>query len=343
MTSNKIARGVFSTYRKRAFFALLGLMLLAAASFVPAFPWSARWRHTLKKTIASVEMRVARWRGYEPRLLSISGKVDLPGAEVQALDSRSGWAELADSEGRFVLPDLMWYPDASCEIVVSTDEQNAKLFKITMPREFPDGGLFSIGQLKADQGKDVDLNRLPGITVATYDAYDVENDSYYKRLAEEITAGKQSDEEKVDAINNYLAARFNYDATEPAASPRRVLEQGSQYCGYMSGAMRALLAAVNYRTRAVDMRDGKTPPKTHVVVEVLYAGRWHLYDPTYGIKLRNQDGDVADYKEVRLEPGLIKEDQLTRFEPNRRREIFSLLQAVYSTGYHHFYYFKSFE
>jgi hypothetical protein len=287
-------------------------------------------------------MRLARWRGYEPRLISISGTLDIPGAEVQALDSKSGWAALTDQEGRFILPDLLWYPGASYELVISTSPDKGRLVKTAAPREFPEGGAFNVENLSSNRGKEVDLANLLGANISSQVDSDIENNEYYQTLFDRLTAGKNSDEEKVNAINDYVATKLNYDETQwEPGSPRRVLERGSQYCGHLSTAMAVLLKSGNYRTRMVNVSDGKNPPGTHVVVEVFFGDHWHLYDPTYGITFRGENGEVVGYKEVRLRASyFIREDMLTRFDAKKRSEIASLLRSVYTTGYHHYYCLK---
>ena len=44
---------------------------------------------------------------------------------------------------------------------------------------------------------------------------------------------------------------------------------------------------------------------THVVVEVYYGDGWQLFDPTYGVEFRDSRGEVASYREIRLNPALI--------------------------------------
>lgn len=327
--------------RKRLLYISLLLLLVVTVLCAPPFPWSARFRHKLDRVIVKSEMTLAGWRGYKPRLISISGRVAIPGAQIQAVDSRSGWATLADAKGRFVLPDVMWYPGATYEIVTSTGDDEGWLTKVTAPKQAPESGEFDIGELNLDLANSVPLADLPGINSITYEDYDNANQGYYRDLFDRLTSEKESDEQRIDALDDYVAAKLNYEATQwGPGSPRQVLEQGTQYCGHLSTAMATLLATANYKTRRVNVSDGQNPPGTHVVVEVLYEGQWHLYDPTYGIKFQNREGKVASYKDVRLDPGLIKEDLLTRVEPKKRREVFSLLLGVYGTGYHHFYYFK---
>ncbi|MEK6320653.1 MAG: transglutaminase-like domain-containing protein [Acidobacteriota bacterium] len=330
-----------SRWKRWSILVLLCVSLLVLVLFFPGLPWTGRIRHTLKRTTVKAEMTLARWRGHEPRFISIAGTLKTPGAQVQALDSRSGWATLADRDGRFVLPDVMWYPGAVYELVISNDESAGMLIKVRAPEAFPESGVFSAGELNLSQGSEVELGSLIGVNSSTLEGFDSENSGYYKELFDKLTAGKQSDEEKIGAINDYVASKLNYDETQwELGSARRVLDRGSQFCGHLSNAMETLLAIGGYRTRAVHMSNGKIPPGTHAVVEVFYGGGWHLYDPTFGIKF-TKDGYVASYRDVSLDTSVISEDLFQRFRPKVRREFMALLPGIYETGYHHFYYFKN--
>src|SRR5258706_11420294 len=103
--------------------------------------------------------------------------------------------------------------------------------------------------------------------------------------------------------------------------------------------METLLAIGGYTTRAVHMSDGKKPPGTHAVVEVFYGAGWHLYDPTFGIKF-NKDGEIASYRDVRLDTSVITPVLFQKMRPKVGRQFRELLLGIYETGYHHFYYFK---
>jgi hypothetical protein len=320
---------------------LICLLLLTLALFLPGLPWAARVGHSLRRTIVKAEMTLARWEGHEPRLASIAGRASTPGAEIYAVDSRSGWATLADREGRFLLPDVMWYPRATFELVLTTNGENGKLVRVTGPEKLPADDGFDVEAIDFEQGREVNLSSLPGANALTRMGYDEENARYYKELFDKLTAGSESDDERVNAINEFVAGKLNYEETQwELGSPRRILERGSQYCGHLSEAMATLLATGGYPVRTVNLTDGKNPAGTHVVVEVFYAGAWHLYDPTYGVKFLNKDGSVASYKDVRLDTSVITEDLFLRFKPEKRRELAAWLPTVYNTGFHHFYRFK---
>jgi len=320
---------------------LLCLSLFLLVLFFPGSPWARRIRHSIKRIAISDELKLARWRGHEPRLVSITGQLNAPGLQVQALDSRSGWAALTGGDGKFVVRDVMWYPGASYELVISADEIKGRLIKVRAPETFPVNGVFSVGDLEASGAAEVDLDSLMGVNAITIKDFDFENGDYYKELFDSLTAGKQSDEEKIGAINDFVASKLNYEETRvELGSPRLVLERGSEYCGHLSAAMETLLASGGYRTRAVNVIDDKDPPGTHMVVEVFYDGGWHLYDPTFGVRFHNKDGQVASYKEVRLDTSLITESLFEKFNAGFRRHLMELLPSAYGTGYHHFYYFK---
>jgi hypothetical protein len=329
------------TRSKRSIVVLAAALIFLVAFFFPGLPWSARSRHTFKRVIAKAEIKLAKWRGKEPRLVSIAGRLNAPGAQVDALDSRSGWAALSDRDGRFVLPDVMWYPGASYELVMSTDDSLGRLVKVNAPEEFPENGVFEVGELSIDQGTRVELRSLIGVNSITLEDFDWKNSEYYRELFDKLTAGKRSEEAKIVALNDYVASKLNYDETQwDLGSPRRILDRGSQYCGHLSTALETLLAIGGYQTRAVHMSDGRHPPGTHAVVEVFYGGRWHLYDSTFGLTFRNRDGEVAGYRDVRLDTSLITEDLFEKFNEKVRRNLQELLPAIYQTGYHHFFYFK---
>ena len=299
--------------------------------------WSARTRHTIKKTIAKAEITLERWRGHEPRSISIAGKLNEPGIQIQALDSRSGWATLADESGQFVLPDLIWYPGASYELVISQDQSAGRLIKFTAPKIYPENGVFDVGELNGLQGDSVEIGALAGLTSISREDPERASAGYYKELFEKIVADQSSDEAKMQAVCDYVFSKATPQETPFEMEPREVLEQGSRYCGHLSAAMKALLVAGGYKSRGVNITDGMSPPGTHIVVEVYYDGGWHLYDPTYGVSFRNTDGQIASYKNLRLDRGLISEELFQSVRRKIRHRVVEQIKAMYATGYHHFY------
>jgi transglutaminase superfamily protein len=329
-------------YLKRAAVVLLSLAFLCAVLLLPVFPWSARCRYALNRVVVKAEMRLAKWRGAPPRLVSLSGKVSIPAAQIQAIDSRSGWATLADREGNFILPEVMWYPGASYDLVVTSDAVAARLVRVVAPRTYPATGVLDVGELDLNAGREISLANTLGLNSVTYDNYDHKNEGYYKDLFDSLTAQKQSDQQKIEAINDYVATKLNYEETKPEmGSPRLVLERGSQYCGHLTTAMAAILGAGGYKHRRVTVIDDADRRTSHAVVEVFYEGEWHLFDPTFGVAFKDARERIVNYRDLRLDQSPISEDLFSKFKPKFRRRLLSWMPNVYKTGFHHCYQFKS--
>lgn len=326
-----------SRSKRIALYCLSALLVALLAGLL----FSAKLRHKARRVVIKTEIAFARWRGHPPQLVSLAGNLGIAGAQIQALDSRSGWAALADSEGQFLLLDMTWYPGARYDLILSRDGQTGKVISTTLPQDLSGDRIINLGNLAFDYGKTVDLRDLPGVTTVSYQNYDAANSAFYRDLYAQLTAGKQTDEAIVGAVNDYVATKLNYDEAQwEIGSPRRILETGSRYCGHLSTAMATLLVGGGYKVREIHLSNAQSPPGTHAVVEVFYGGAWHLYDPTYGTVYRHGDGAVASYKELRLDPSAIKEELFQRLPPKQRRTTVTLLLSIFRTGHHHFYCFK---
>src|SRR5215471_3908945 len=294
---------------KRAALAFAVLLISALLLFWPGFSWSASTHHWARRVVVKAEMKFSELRGNPPRLLSLSAESDVPAAEIQALDSHSGLACLADGQGRFVLPDVTWYPGARYDLVATTDGRRGRCLTVDSPYTYPEGGTLRLVNVDFAGGRVVDLAHLPGNNSISYEDYDADNDLFYKQLFDSLTIDRTSDEDRMLAINSYVASKLNYDrSTVKPGSPRKILEEGSEYCGNLTAAMATLLAARDYIVRRIDMSDGGVPPATHAVVEVFYDGGWHLFDPTFGVVYKNSEGKIASYQDLRLKAELISPD-----------------------------------
>ena len=127
---------------RRVGFYLIAALLLA---LVAGLLFSAKLRHQAHRVGVKAEMRLARWRGHAPQLVALAGNVRIAGAQIQALDSRSGWAALSDGAGRFLLLDVDWYPGASYDLVLSTDGQTGRM--ITLRPSPPANNIVELGDL----------------------------------------------------------------------------------------------------------------------------------------------------------------------------------------------------
>jgi hypothetical protein len=320
--------------------AFIVFVLIGAVLFLPVFPWSSRHRHSVHKLIARAEMKIASWRGSTPRLASISGGIGSPGVEIEVLDSRSGWASLSDKEGNFLLPSVMWYPGVSYDLVLQEEAFNVNHFTVTGPRGLAATGLIEVGALSLDRACEISTDELPGSNSISYIDYDSGNSRYYRKVFEEVTAGLNSDEEKLDALNRYVASKLDFEqGAGDFEAARKTLERGSRFCGCLSIALAAIAEAGNYRTRITDAVDGLVSAQGHAATEVFYQGEWHLYDPFLGECFKNKQGRVAGYRELRLDPGLIPAGLLERKRDFHDARL-DWIPSVYASGLHHYYYFK---
>lgn len=326
-------------------FVVFGLLLLFTLTY--GLPWADRCRHVLSRMIIRMEMKVSAWQGVEPKLVSLAGRIivkrprrdSLKGAQVEALDSKSGWASLTNEHGHFVLRDVIWYPSATYKLIVQANPYQSRQFDVTVPAAYPDSSLIELGELNFDNGRLVDADEIPGRNSISYIDFDDKNNSFYRRCFEEVTKGKLTDEAKIEAINTYVGTRFDLDKRDARDEPpRRVLENGSAFCGKLALAFATLAEAADYRSRLVNVIYEAPQLTAHMVTEVFYQDRWHLYDPTsssahFDTSPSNQ---IPGYKELRLNPTL---------GPVRLPEHLPAMDGVvggdiYRSGVHHYYYLR---
>jgi DNA-binding SARP family transcriptional activator len=313
----------------------LCVLLALAALLLPGTPWSPRLRYKAARALAKAEATLAGG----PKLISVAGRLDAPGARVEVLDSVSGWAAFADGGGRFLLLDVSWYPGATYDVVVSTGPGATRLVRVRAPAEFPEDGVFDLGELSPEAGRAVDAASLFGVNSVTYVEFDAYNAGYYRGVFDTLTLDSATDEAKLDAVNRFVASRYRpSELAWHGRSPRRVLEQGSGHSGHLSLAMATIAHAGGYPVRLVDMTDGTNGRQAHRVVEVFYAGGWHAYDPSYGLSVRGPDERVASLETLRRNPWLVPDALIRGAE--RPGWFSNKVPHFYRSGSHHYYYFK---
>ncbi|HLG14242.1 MAG TPA: transglutaminase-like domain-containing protein [Blastocatellia bacterium] len=344
MLHKTIARALNTKTSKRIVAACAGAAVLLGVLLWPGLPWSEKLRLNLRRAYVKAEVRIARWRGAEPRLASIAGRLArtgagantdaLAGARVLAVESTSQYGALSDVRGEFLLPHLMWYPGAEYTLIIAPGVDRRTRLTVSAPPSYPEGGVIKLGELRLD-GEDEVAATEPGVRPMDYDD---RNDEFYRALFDQLTSNAETDRQKLEAINRYVATRLNYK--EPARSfesPRLILERGSAYCVNMASAMAALTVAGKYPTRVVHLSDTPEYSHTHTVVEIHYADQWHVFDPTWGLFFLNNNGVVASYKELRLNPGLITPAAFQRLDREASREILEWMPRTYGSGIHQLY------
>ena len=307
--------------------------------FLPVFPWSAELRYKADRLKTRAGIRLAELRGQNPRLISIAGQLDYSGVQVIAVGSKSGWAALTDNTGKFTLPDVEWYPGANYDLIVIHEDGTGSWLTVKSPSLGEGTNSFDAGRLAIPTAGPVDLAKLSGITSVSHQEFDSANHDYYRETFYEVTKDFEPHQQKLEALNTYVATKLNYrEAQWELGSPRRVLENGSRYCGHLCSAFATLAEAGGYRTRELDMTDGRNPAETHRTVEVFYDGSWHLFDPTFGLRFTRQDGSIASYREVRLGQVVILNTPPELM--GTRRKIAREMPDILASGLHHIYLFR---
>jgi hypothetical protein len=334
---------------KRSSRSCIGVVLLLTLLFLPGLPWSARCRHTVKRILTKAEIRAAAWKGEAPQLVSLSGRVTsrlanqqaLAGAEIEVLDSVSGWATLTNRAGEFVLRDVIWYPKASYTLIISVDAQETRQLRVVAPEKYPADQVIALGELQLDSGCQIDVTDTPGMNAASYLQSDAENFDYYKNLFAQLTADKPTDEEKMEALNLYVASKFAAGQTTiPHSLPKQILESGSNSKWMIALALATLAESGHYKTRMLNVIDEASPPTAHMVTEIYYKDRWHLYDPVFGASFRNRLGRVVSYKDLRLHTELNGAEKASEQSSEMLNPQAIPFVSLYGSGFHHYYYLR---
>jgi DNA-binding SARP family transcriptional activator len=321
---------------RRAVAVAAGLML-ALALLLPAVSASGRFKYRLGRIVSKAE-RLFGESG--ERLYSIRGRVDRPGVRVEALDSISGWATISDADGAFTVLDLLWQPGATVDLVVSNGAGAARLFHVAVPLEYPEAGSVDVGLLRFGAGRSVETDDLFGVNSVSYIDYDSTNAAYYRGVFDALALGVPGDEARVDAVLRFVSSRYEPKRVSGAdGSPRRTLESGSECSGLLSLAMATVCRAGGYPVRLVDTISETGARQSHQVVEVYYGGRWHLYDPSYGVAVRDGHGRVVGYSELRRDASLLADVPFASVP--RRGWKTDQMPELFASGIHHIYLFRS--
>ncbi|MGD6993271.1 transglutaminase domain-containing protein [Sutcliffiella horikoshii] len=130
------------------------------------------------------------------------------------------------------------------------------------------------------------------------------------KLAEELTAGMDSDREKAKAIYEYVAKNVSYDVQkyrnnefEWDDSALKTLDSMTGVCQDYAYLAIALKRASGVEARYVEGRAGSPWPGNHAWVEAKLDGEWIEMDPTWGSGyIDGNDKFVATYNEDYFDP-----------------------------------------
>lgn len=335
--------------------AAAGLLVLAAMAVLPGFPWSARCRHMIKRLGLRIEVSAATLTGQPPRLVSLQGRLvirqpearALAGAEVEAIDSVSGWAALSDENGSFTIRDVAWYPGVRYTLLIAPNPYQARELRIGAPDGDSVDSAIQLGELSFDRACPVDIGQVPGRQSISHLTYDKKNADYYRQLFHALTTESNSDVAKIAAVNHYLSTRLitrseDQRLEDPilrdSEPPRCAIESGTSYCGKLALALATIAESVDYKTRLIDLFGSGPLCDAHAVAEIYYDDQWHLYDPTSGLSYKNHLGQVASYKELRLRPDLMPPGTPPMHLPALRNLDRDWFAGLFQAGIVHYYY-----
>jgi hypothetical protein len=321
---------------------LFTILIASSALALPGMPWSNHLDHGLKRFRSKLKIKASALRGEHPAEALLSGKVmrnrDFPepvrGTEVGVVESPSGYSSLTDGAGRFVIPHLTWCPGAEYHLLLTGDVFSVRRLIVMAPPVYPENGVMNIGQLFVDEAPEADGGQSPIRSIR----YDRANDSYYRALFDRLAVGVVKDAGKIDRICRFVATRLNYsEMTWSFPAPKDIIERGSGYCSNLALAMAAITTAGNYPTRTVHLTDSPRYTFTHVTVEVYYDDAWHLYDPTYGIHYSDENGVAPSYRELRLNPALVRSQVFAALGDTQSQEVMKWMPADFTSGYNQIY------
>lgn len=337
--SRVLTRPYFGRPSRRALAATAATVIAIGAVLGPYLPGYARTRRRLARAVTAAEMRLAEWRGESPRLVALAGRLDRPGARLDVAESESGWAAVADETGRFVLPDVMWYPEAVYRIVVTDRSGDVRRISIRAPARAPSSDVVDVGDLPLDGAQPADERDLSGLNSIHRVGYDSANADFYAGMVVALTAGRREHRERVDALARYVASLYRPGVGPfDDALPRTVLERGSAFSRDLSSALATLAKAAGYDARLINVV-GPNPKRQFeslMIVEVSYGGSWHVYEPTFGVSFE-ENGRVPSYEQLRLSPGLVARALAPGTPRYGSREREPWLESAFLSGIHHYY------
>lgn len=289
----------------------------------------------VKRLLASYQSKFAYQIGISPRELKMTGKTNIPNVFVTLVNPISKWSVLTDREGKFSLPEIDWYPGKSYFIKFNLDRDKTVEMESFAPWKYPENGNLDLGN--------IDLVTLFKKNQKEYNymaiAFDFVNQQYYQELYSKVTEGLSTEEEKVIALTRFVSQK-RVKKKKPLSrvlTAKQLLEPEEPFsytCGELSNALAHLAYAGDFQVRCIDMILKDKPsekPYTHVVVEIFYKKKWHLYDPNFGVAYKNESGEIASYQEIRLDDKVLNNSiKIYEFAEQQPK----WLHDIYANGIH---------
>lgn len=291
--------------------ATLLVISMLTVLFIATTPAGRSVQRATRKNVRAV-VSMLTGEPADPMIIVLAGSGVAPRARVDVVGSRSGLATYADEEGRFALPGVAWRPGQMYQVAVSLDENIAAVTSVST-RSFPAAnGVLDIGQLPPPNQSVTLLESVAGLN--SFAVVSLDGDAYLAGVVRAVTVTSTTDADRVKAIDAFVASLYDATSRERRSVSDRV-SLGSGSAGELNETMAVLTSVAGYRTRLVDVGDPDHPGLTYPLVEVMFEGSWHVFDPASATEFRNVDGGVPSFAEARLSPEDVRIGEAGRLRP----------------------------
>jgi len=144
----------------------------------------------------------------------------------------------------------------------------------------------------------------------------------YQYLADKISKGAKSDEEKVLRIFSYIHDNLNAVGGQVVDKDTwNDLVRGIAWCDQQSWDFATLLSKENISARFVMLKD-KEGVSPHTIAEVFLGGKWIALDPLYGLVFRKDNGNLVTLEEISRDPSILTKNPIVLLLPDDKRNGF---------------------
>lgn len=124
---------------------------------------------------------------------------------------------------------------------------------------------------------------------------------------EEICAGKNSAEDKMLAICEWICANisnreYEYEENNVKNDVFSWFATRSGLCNARANICVEMAGYLNLEAHVMNLYDFPNAQSGHSTAEVYYDGKWHFFDPTNGGYFRDKDGEIMSLEEMRAKP-----------------------------------------
>ena len=303
----RIAGGARWIRTVAAFLVISILTVLFVAATPPGRSVQRATRKTLRATVSFITGESA-----DPMIVVMAGSGVAPRARVDVVGSRSGLATFADEEGRFALPGVAWRPGQTYQVAVSLDGRTAAVSSVSTGSFPAANGVLDIGYLPPPDRGVTTLESVAGLN--SFAMVSLDSDAFLAGVVRAVTVASSTDAGRVKAIDAFVASLYDAMSSDRRSVGDCVL-LGSGNAGDLNETMAVLARVAGYRARLVDVGDPDHPGLTYPLVEVMFDGSWHVFDPASATEFRNVDGGVPSFAEARLSPEDVHMGEVGRLRP----------------------------